>query len=230
VTTGSAEKLPWSRGKLRLLLWALRLLVVGSVLFGGATARVLWSGEKEIQASTAGLLAGDPREASVHARRAAGWYAPGAPHVRVAYERLEALARAAEAQGDREEALFAWRAIRSASLETRWLFTPHADALDRANRAIARMEAEAPRAPNLRDAPPAQLERAFLEQLRAQLSPRAPWVLVLLGGLLLWVSGLVWMLLRGLDSRGLPAWRRSAPALACSALGAALWALALLFA
>ena len=210
------------------LLWALRALLLLGVVLGGATARVVWSGEQELAASTAGLQAGDPREASVRARRAAAWYVPGAPHVRVAYQRLEALARGAEAVGDRDEALFSWRALRSASLESRWLLTPHADALSRANGAIARLETLVPRPPNLRDLPPAELERRSRAALQEDLAPRAPWVLTLLLGSSLWLGGLIWVLRRGLDARGLPSWRRSLPAMGAVALGIGLWILALL--
>ena len=95
----------------------------------------MYSGEKEIALSTAALRAGDPHGAAEHARRAAGWYAPGAPHVRVAYERLLALGTAAEGLGDRDTALYALRGARTAAIETRWLFTPHEEDLERADAA-----------------------------------------------------------------------------------------------
>src|SRR4029078_11014960 len=121
--------------------------------------------------------AGDARGAAEHARRAAGWYAPGAPHVRVAYERLMALATTAEGRGDREIALFAWRGVRTAAIETRWLFTPHEEDLGRANQAIARLSAATPRPPGTRGEPPAVIEREQLEALGRDEAPRAGWVL-----------------------------------------------------
>ena len=68
-----------------VFLGAFRGFVIAGVLVAAATLRVITSGEREIAASTDGLRAGDPHAATEHARRAAGWYAPGAPHVRVAY-------------------------------------------------------------------------------------------------------------------------------------------------
>ena len=63
------------------------IALIGLVI-AAATVRVVLAGEREIKDSTAALRAGDPHAAALHARRAAGWYAPGAPHVRVAYDRL----------------------------------------------------------------------------------------------------------------------------------------------
>ncbi|MEZ4296383.1 MAG: hypothetical protein R3B70_15535 [Polyangiaceae bacterium] len=123
------------------------------------------AGEREIARSTDALRAGDPHEAALHARRAAGFYAPGAPHVRVAYERLIALATKAESLGNRPLALFAWEGVRTAALETRWLVTPHAEDLTRANEAIARLQAAESRPPGTRTTPVAAMERDALEAL-----------------------------------------------------------------
>ena len=113
-------------------LWA---VAAAGLVVGAATTRVVVSGEKEVALSTAALKAGDAHGAAEHARRAAGWYMPGAPHVRVAYERLLALGTAAEGLGDRETALFAFRGVRTASIETQWLFAPHEEDQLKADRA-----------------------------------------------------------------------------------------------
>src|SRR5262249_28010126 len=83
---------------------------------------------------------------------AARWYLPGAPHVDAAYERLAGLARelaagdpwSGEPSGrtDPRAALSAWRAVRSAALATRNLWTPHAADLAEANAAIAELSAD----------------------------------------------------------------------------------------
>lgn len=143
-----------------------------------ATIRVIVAGDDELAASTAALDAGDPREAIVRARRAAGWYAPGAPHVAVAYARLQALAEGAEEHGHRELALLAWRSIRTAALETRWgTWSPHAVELGRANRSIARLEATEPR---VAEPDPKVLTEAF--QQLARPTGGGVWSFVLVGG------------------------------------------------
>jgi hypothetical protein len=162
--------------------------LVGLVVFA-LTARVIWAGESEIAESSAALRRGDAQEAVVHARRAAGFYAPGAPHVRVAYERLVAIATAAEGLGDRDLALLAWRGIRTASIETRSFYVPHAADLDRANAAIARIEAAAPRPPGTRTEPPQRIEDKLHDALLRDEAPRTPWVVALLAGLVAWAGG-----------------------------------------
>src|SRR5262249_35209239 len=75
--------------------WLRRLaftFLVGVLLFGGLTARVLVEGEREIEKSDAAWNRGDLRDAALYARRSATLYAPGAPHVRAAYARLSAIA------------------------------------------------------------------------------------------------------------------------------------------
>ncbi|MFT3775608.1 MAG: hypothetical protein QM820_60445 [Minicystis sp.] len=205
-------------------LWALAAL---GLVIGAATARVVSSGEKEIALSTAGLRAGDAHAAAEHARRAAGWYAPGAPHVRVAYERLIALGTAAEGLGDRELALFAFRGVRTAALETRWIVIPHEDDLEKANLAIARLSAEAPRAPGLRTEPPQKIEREQLEALARDEAPRTAWVVVLVAGALAWAVGAFGVVRRGVTRDGAILWSRALPSAVIAAAGVLAWLLAI---
>jgi hypothetical protein len=204
--------------------WA--LAAIGLVV-SAATARVIWSGEREIALSTAALKAGDPHAAAEHARRAAGWYAPGAPHVRVAYDRLLALGRTAEGLGDREIALYAFRGVRTAALETRWLVTPHEDDLDLANRAIARIEAEAPRAPGTRTDPPAKIAREQLEALGRDEAPHTGWVVAIVAAAIAWAAGAALVARRAVTATGALALDRALPGLVVFAAGAALWLLAI---
>jgi hypothetical protein len=197
------------------------------IVIGAATARVMSSGEREIALSTAALEAGDAHAAAEHARRAAGWYAPGAPHVRVAYERLLALGTAAEGLGDRDTALYAFRGVRTAALETRWLVTPHEDDRQRADRAIARLSAEAPRAPGLRTEPPAAIEREQLEALARDEAPRTGWVVALVAGALTWAAGAVAVAQRAVGATGVVSLRRALPGLVTAGIGMALWLLAI---
>jgi hypothetical protein len=208
-------------------LTAFRGLALTGLLLGAATLRVVTSGEREIAASTDGLKAGDAHAATEHARRAAGWYAPGAPHVRVAYERLIALATTAEGLGDREASLYAWRAVRTAAIETRWLVTPHAEDLERANAAIARLEAAAPRPPGTRNEPPATIAREQLEALSRDEAPRTPWVVALVLAAAAWISGSVLVVRRGITAGGQVSWGRALPGIVITAGGIALWLLAI---
>jgi hypothetical protein len=212
---------------LRVAVPALRVALVVGVVLGALYARVITSGERELSASTEGLRAGDAHEATVRARRAAGYYAPGAPHVGVAYVRLMAIAAKAEGLGDRDLALLAWRAVRTAAIETRWLVTPHADDLDRANRAIARLSAGAPRPPGTRSEPPAKIEREQLELLTRDETPRAPWVVLLVVAFVAWLGGAAAMVRRGVSATGHVAWRRALPGLVVAAAGVAAWLVAI---
>ncbi len=208
-------------------LGAFRGLAIAGLLLAAATLRVVTSGEREIAASTDGLRAGDAHAATEHARRAAGWYAPGAPHVRVAYERLIALATTAEGLGDREASLYAWRSVRTAAIETRWIITPHEADLERANLAIARLEAAAPRPPGTRNEPPASVEREQLEALSRDEAPRTPWVIALVLAAVAWIGGAIVVVRRGITAGGQIAWARATPGLVVTAVGVAIWLLAI---
>lgn len=209
------EPATWSRG---LLTAAIVVAVLGA-----ATGRVVYSGDNELAASTAALDAGDPREAIVRARRAAGWYAPGAPHVRVAYERLAALARAAEEHKRDDLALMAWHAVRSASIETRWLVAPHADDRELAEREIARLQAKVPG----QVAPDATIAAAQLQKLRRHAPPQTPWVVALLMGFAMLAGGLGLAARQAADAGGRVVLARAKLGLAIAAAGAGLWLLAL---
>lgn len=225
-----------ARRRVELALTALWTLAALGALVLAVSLRVIVAGEQEIAESTEALRRGDAYAAAVHARRAAGWYAPGAPHVRVAYERLVALATAAEGIGNADVALLAWRGVRTAALETRWLVTPHEGDLERANAAIARLSAAQPRPPGTRTEPTAEVEREHLAALARDEAPRRGWVAALCAGLAAWVGGAAWAVWRGAprgDATGAGgaerrwALRRAAPALAVCAAGVALWLLAI---
>lgn len=206
---------------------ALLVTAITGVVVGAASIRVVVAGEREIALSTAALRGGDARDAAQHARRAAGWYAPGAPHVKVAYERLITLARAAEGRGDRELALYAWSGVRTAALETRWLVTPHEDDLDQANKAIARIGAAAPRPPGTLTEPAPVVERQLLEGLARDEMPRTPWVAALVAAFAAWSFGAAWLARTAVSATGRVELRKAAPAAFATALGIVVWLLAI---
>jgi hypothetical protein len=230
-----AERVPRQRPSRRLPYRALQVAALLTVIVGLASTRVVISGEREIAASTEALRRGDPEEATVRARRAAGWYAPGAPHVRVAYERLRALAREAEQHRRFDLALLAWRGIRSAALETRWVVTPHAADLDQANHEIARLMAMPVGERGTVGEPDQQVAAAELEVLGRTPEPRVPWVIVLVAAFGLGVAGLVmWarQMGEGAATATAATWWRAGSARARTgallvAVALALWLLAL---
>ncbi len=199
----------------------LSVLAVIVTLLGVATARVVMSGEAELLASNAALDVGDPREAIVRARRAARWYAPGAPHVAVAYDRLIALAEASEKARRDDLALLAWRGVRVAVIETRWLFTPHPEHLARANEEIARIVAKDPQAAE----PDALLRAEELQKLLRHEPPRAHFMVLLGAGFVLLAVGLGVWARQVAGAGGRAQWGQAKLGMALTVVGAALWLL-----
>jgi hypothetical protein len=162
------------------------LLVVVAFL-GALLARIVLEGEAAMTESDRAFHRGDVRQAAVEARRAAVLYAPGARHVRAAYERLRAIAVGSEAQGDTASARFAWRVVRGSILETRHVTTPFRGLLEEANRELARLD--------LVDLSPALdkelARRRALQVLGEEEGPKTGWSLVLLAGLGLTGFGLL---------------------------------------
>ena len=162
----------------RALLLIAAVLAIAGVIAG----RALYSGNEELAASSQALDDGDPREAIVRARRSAGWYLPGAPHVPAAYARLEALARAAEEHRRDDLALLAWRSVRSAVIDTR---APLADRVAEADAQIARLVAKRPNAAE----PDSVAMAAHLQELQRHHRVHPLWSLSLALSLLLGGAG-----------------------------------------
>ncbi|HKO53504.1 MAG TPA: hypothetical protein VJV79_37605 [Polyangiaceae bacterium] len=202
----------------------LALLAFLSVLsFAVFSARVILEGESELSASDEAFDRGELTSALDHARRGATLYAPGAPHVERAYERMTALALGAEAAGQPKIAFLAWQAMRSAALESRHVWLPRQSELERANQNLARLEAQA------RDS--AASERAktqsqALTRLNADDAPAPAWIAVLGVGFLLALVGLGLFAFRGLNRAGKLSFPRARMGLILFAIGAACWTLA----
>ncbi|MBM4374576.1 MAG: hypothetical protein FJ095_05780 [Deltaproteobacteria bacterium] len=202
-----------------------RALVVVAVLVAGLaawTVRVVVGGERALDASDAALDRGDADAAIAEARRAASFYAPGAPHIEQAYRRLGALARAAEEHHRRDTALYAWRAVRQAALDTRWLVTPHASDEARAASEIARLSALGR---HERAEPDRAIEAAELARLRSDERPRTLWVVFLVLGLALSSGGFAFAAQRVAGVARLE-WEKGTRPLVVGAVGLALWLLA----
>ena len=194
---------------------ALRILLVFVLILGGITLRAVVGGEREIALSTSALEAGDPAAAVAHARAAAHWYVPGAPHVRVSYARLKAIGEEAERRRNWEVALAAYRSISSASHATRWVVTPHRAEAQAAAENEARVEAK------LRELAPPNVESGEREVSPSQVPNEDVSFLryVLAGGFGSAILGLLLLLRRGLDESGQIAWKRAAPGLAITLVG-----------
>jgi len=193
-------------------------LLLAVLTLAALTARVIVQGEAELEKSDAAFDRGDLVESIAFARRAAVLYAPGAPHVDAAYDRLFAIAIGAEARGETRVARMAWDAVRGAALETRHVATPRAKELERANANLARLWAS----PGVGGPDRARVARS----LARDDAPRAPWVLALGAGFGLFAAGLVLAARRGVTEAG----RLSVRTLAVSGLmalaGVACWTLA----
>lgn len=207
----------------RLLLPAIVALAVAVCTIGLLYGRVRIEGDRELRTAEALSASGKTEQAIVHARRAAEWYAPGAPHVPAAYDKLVALARLSESRSDSSTALLAWQAVRHAALSSRWARVAYDDKLVQANAAIARIAARSPSAATIAAPPPEELRDSLAEGLARDVHPRTPWVMVLLAGFMLMAGGVGWFLRNGFDAEKL-VWSRAKWGIILAAVGAASWA------
>lgn len=203
----------------RLALAAFVVVLIGAAL----SARVIWEGQSELSASDAAFDRGELEPALEHARRSATLYAPGAPHVTRAYERLMAIALGAEAEGQPKIAFLAWQAVRSAALESRHLWLARPRELDRANQNLARLQALSR---DLSDAERPKTETQGLARLAAEDTPEPGWIAVLGLGFLLALIGLGLSAFHGLSPSGKVSLFRARWGLLLLLIGAACWTLA----
>jgi len=203
----------------RVALFAFSIVLIFAVF----SARVVTEGESELAASDAAFDRGELTTALDHARRGAALYAPGAPHVQRAYERMTALALGAEASGQPKIAFLAWQAVRGAALESRHVFLPRQAELERANENLARLEALS-RDDSGSDRP--KIQTRALARLNADDAPDPAWIAVLGAGFLLALAGLALFAFRGLNPSGKVSFRRARWGVLLFAIGAACWTLA----
>ena len=199
------------------------VLVVALVGAGLATTRALWEGRSALADGEKARERNDAAGAITGYRQAARWYVPRAPHVRRAYDRLEAIARAAEAEGETSTALAAWRGVRSSILATRSIHVPFEDRLELANRHIARLMAGVEGESVDPGASEAARQAWHYERLARIDAPSVGWVLVALVGLLSWIAGGVVFAARGVTAEDTLAFRPALAAGVLFTLGIVLW-------
>lgn len=207
-----------------------KAITIGLVLamcLGVVITRAVWEGRSALSRGDQAHEAGDNAEAVRWWRRAARWYVPLAPHVGDAYERLEALAKAAEETGDTRTALAAWRGVRGSILATRSFYTPHSDRLDQANRRIAALMAASEDPAVDSGKTTEQRTQWHYDLLARDESPSVFWSIVALLGFALWLGGGVLMALRGVSSEDRLEARVAAYAGAMVAGGLLIWMLGL---
>ena len=130
--SGGGHRQRLMRGVVALVLGFVALVAVAGI-------SLTRQGTHEMSLSDDAFHSGKLRESVAHARAAALSYVPGSEHVRAANERLEAIARGAEAEGNDELALFAWDALRQAQVETSYPGRPKSELLERAEAGILRL-------------------------------------------------------------------------------------------
>ncbi len=175
------------RRGLRLLGRAVALL---GVVLAVLSVRAVTSSRSHLQRGDALRDAGDLDGAILAYRRSARWYAPANPYVPEALDRLATLATEAEAQGEAERSLAAWRSVQGAILATRSFYTPHHDRLVRAEEALERGRAASGPRVSVRPGAEASTEAS---------RPHLIWTLVLLAGWIAWTGGAFAFAQRALD-------------------------------
>lgn len=162
-------------------------------------ARALLSARSELAQGHAAVQRKQLEEAVVHYRRAARWYVPFSPLHVAALARLSELGSAAEAAGDSELALSAYRAVRGAIMSTRSFYTPEPHRLSEANRRIAALMAAMPAPPIDAGKTETQLYDEHLKLLTEKPGPRLLWTFVLLAGFVGWIGGAFVFVERAMD-------------------------------
>jgi hypothetical protein len=177
----------------------LRVVSLAALVLLTVVLRVVISARSELAQADAALASKDLDSAIVHYRRAARWYAPLSPYHVQALQHLATLGSQAEAQGDVERALSAYRSLRGAILATRSLYVPEPARLTAANQRIALLMAGLP--PPGMDAGKSreQLRREHLALLEVVPGPNVFWTVVLLAGFACWVASAFVFSVRAID-------------------------------
>lgn len=167
---------------------AARVLGIVLVVLLALSVRVIGSARAELAEARALDGHGDPALAVSHYRRAARMYAPFSPYPEEALARLAEIGIEAEADGDIDLALSAWRSIRGATLGSRSFYVPYEERLHEADRHIASLMAHLPPPPIELRRSVEEREAAHLALLEADVGPAPLPSVVALLGLATWIA------------------------------------------
>ena len=179
---------------------AILVLSFAVLLLVMSARAVLESRALAAEASVA-LKEGDLDLAVVQLRNAARWYTPFNHYARGSLERLELLARQADARGEHARALSAYRSIHAAIQATRSFYTPNPDLLTRADQQIAALMASEPAARIEQGRSQAQRQADYLALLTPH-DPNPLGVLLAFVGFVTWVGAGISFLSWGVDAEG----------------------------
>jgi len=178
-------------------------VVVGSVMVLMVVARVYLGSSTELNTGKSALEAGETSRAIVHLDRAIQWYVPLAPTVGEAAALLWKVGQEADARGDTQGALEAFRALRGAFHAVRGINHPGKVWIDRANERIATLQAS----DNTAAWPDPSLSREERKQVALDVLQRDPtpdpgWSALAVVGFLGWVGSGLGFFLRGFEPSG----------------------------
>lgn len=120
----------------RSLITLLMTLLLSLLLI---TADVWWRQKVQFDAGEAGYRTGTFMVALTGYESAIRMYLPFSSRVELSAQRIWSMAEAAEQRGDLDQALAAYRSLRSAFYGTRWLLQPGATWINRCDRKIAQL-------------------------------------------------------------------------------------------
>jgi predicted GNAT superfamily acetyltransferase len=144
---------------------------------------------------------GDLAGAIVSLRLSARWDSPFNLYAERSFASLERIARAAEARGDTEQALTAYRAVHAAALSSRGFFVPQHERLARVDPRIEQLRLGAAAQGETHAGMHTLDRRDYLAALMPD-RPRPLGVVIAWAGFAAWVGGASVFLRRGVDAQG----------------------------
>lgn len=160
------------------------------LFFSLIVLKVFISSRSEYQRAEAAIAKADPLTALTHYERAILWYLPIGGYVEPSASAIWQIATDLESQGEKKDALNAYRSLRSAFIAARSFYTPGLDWIARSEEKIAVLMAaetvysEADRKKSLE-----QKTAEALAILRRPMKPNTFWSIMVVVGFLGWASG-----------------------------------------
>lgn len=197
---------------------ALVVLALVVAALAAVAIRLVHDGRTALADGDAAAAEGRMLDAIAGWETAARRYLPLAPHVDEAYARLTELAGR-----EHRYALVAWRAVRSAALATRHVWTPHGDDLAAANQAIAELASRDPEGASAGGPDAAARKELHAAKLARDVRPGAGAILLAIAGIACWLAGVGVVIRRGFDPTGRLARRPALVGIGLAMVGLAAW-------